>query len=183
MMVSSRAGFLHAVRLVVLSGALALVFAELTLSGATLEPVTEAQVKAAFLFNFAKFVEWPGESNRPLVIGVLGDDPFEAIVIETVRGHKIFGQEVRTRHLVNGDDPSDCHIVFVGDMRPHDAAEFMHRVRGPTLIVGEGAQFLRDGGMVRFYREQNRVRFQISQKNAESAGLKVSSQLLALAAR
>ena len=68
-------------------------------------------------------------------------------------------------------------------MRPHDAAELMQRVRGPVLTVGETVQFLRDGGMVRFYVENNKVRFQISQKNAEAAGLKISSQLLMLAAR
>ena len=61
------------------------------------------------------------------------------------------------------------------------AAELMQRIRGPVLTVGETVQFLRDGGMVRFYIENNKVRFEISQKNAEQAGLKVSSQLLMLA--
>ena len=74
-------------------------------------------------------------------------------------------------------------MLYVGVMRPRDAAELMQRVRGPVLTVGETAQFLRDGGMVRFYLQNNKVRFQINQKNAEAAGLKVSSQLLALAAR
>jgi hypothetical protein len=92
--------------------------------------------------------------------------------------------EGRTRRIDPGDDPSGCHVLFVGAMRAYDAAEMMRRVRGAVLTVGETVQFLRrDGGMIRFYIENDKLRFQISQKNAEAAGLKISSRLLTLAAR
>jgi len=145
--------------------------------------VTDSQVKAAFLFNFASFVKWPGTADGPVVIGIAGDDAFAQLVTETVRGRNVNGRGFETRRLTGADDPAGCHILFVAVMRPHDATELMHRVRGAVLTVGETAQFLRDGGMVRFYIENKKVRFQINQKNAETAGLKISSQLLALAAR
>ena len=168
-----------------LAGVLALVAPGVISWGGTLEalPVTESQVKAAFLYNFASFVVWPGPSDGPLVIGIAGDDAFAEIVGQVVRGRKVNNREFQTRRVKSADDPSGCHMLYVGVMRPHDAAELMERVRGPVLTVGETPQFLRDGGMVRFYLENNKVRFQINQKNAETAGLKVSSQLLALAAR
>jgi YfiR/HmsC-like len=147
------------------------------------DPVGEGQVKAAFLFNFAKFVQWPASEDGLLIIGIVGDDAFAEIVAKTVKGRSISGRELQTRRLALGDDPSGCHVLFVGVMRPSDAAELIRRVRGPVLTVGESVQFLRDGGMVRFYVEKNKMRFQISQRNAEAAGLKVSSQLLTLAAR
>ena len=102
---------------------------------------------------------------------------------QTVRGRNVNGRQFGTRRLGSADDPSGCQILYVAVMRPRDAAELMERVRGPVLTVGETAQFLRDGGMVRFYIENNKMRFQVHQKNAEAAGLKVSSQLLALSAR
>jgi len=103
-------------------------------------------------------------------------------VTQTVRGRSINRRELQTRRLASADDPSGCQVVFVGAMPRRDAAEFLRRVHGPVLTVGETVQFMRDGGMVRFYVENKNVRFQINQKNAEAAGLKISSQLLTLAA-
>jgi hypothetical protein len=176
-----------------LSGAVrtAFVTAALTLAGptATWRPVTleagavsDTKVKAAFLFNFTKFVTWPAGSGQ-LVIGIAGDDAFADVVTETIRGRSVNGRELQTRRLTDGADPAGCQVVFVATARPHDALEWLQRLRGPVLTVGETVQFLRDGGMVRLYVENNTVRFQINQKNAEAAGLKISSQLLALAAR
>jgi hypothetical protein len=168
-----------------MAGVLAFAIPGLVWRGTTLEagPVSDSQVKAAFLFNFAKFVSWPAPGEGPLVVGIAGDDAFAQIVTQTVRGRSVNGRELQTRRLADGDDPSGCQVVFVGVMRPHDAADWLRRVRGPVLTVGETVQFLRDGGMVRFYIENKNVRFQINQKNAEAAGLKISSQLLTLAAR
>jgi len=145
--------------------------------------VSDAQVKAAFLFNFAKFVQWPGPTDGPLVIAIAGDDYFAEIVTQTIRGRNINGRELTARRLATGDDPAGCQVLFVGLTRPSDVADLMQRIHQPMLTVGETVQFLRDGGMVRFYLENNRVRFEISQKNALAAGLKVSAELLAFAAR
>lgn len=142
----------------------------------------ENQVKAAFLFNFAKFVEWPATDSGPLVIGVAGDEALQQVIDRAVRGRALKGREMATRRLSRSDDPSTCHVVFFASSLQRDANEMLQRTHGPILTVGETVQFLRDGGMVRLYIENNRVRFQINQKNAEAAGLKISSQLMTLAA-
>jgi hypothetical protein len=185
-MISSRvACFSRGVRPAVLAGVLSLVVPGVAWSEGPLEqnPVGEAQVKAAVLFNIAKFVQWPGRTDSPLTIGIVGDDAFADVVATTVKGERINSRELVTRRLATGDDPAGCHVLFVGAIPARDAAEVLHRARGPVLTVGESVRFLRDGGMVRFYVENKKIRFEISQKNAEAAGLKVSSQLLTLAAR
>lgn len=182
---SLSAGLPRVVRFALLAGVLALPLPRLAWPSRTLEAaqVSDAQVKAAFLFNFAIFVQWPEPNHGPLVIGIAGDDAFAEIVAQTVRGRNANARELQTRRLAIGDDPAGCHIVFMGALRAHDAAALMRSIHGPVLTVGETAQFLREGGMVRFYVESNKVRFQISQKTAEAAGLKVSSHVLTLAAR
>jgi hypothetical protein len=176
------AGLSRALRPALLASVLVLAIPSLAWRDATVEASTvgDAQVKAAFLFNFTRFIEWPAPSDGPLVIGVGGDVGFADIVSQTVSGRSVNGREFQTRRLALGDDPSGCHVVFVGVMRPHDASELLKRIRGPVLTVGDTVQFLRDGGIVRFYVDNNKVRFEISRKNAEAAGLKISSHLLIL---
>lgn len=168
-----------------LAGILSLATPGAAWTAAELEPqgISERQVKAAFLLNLSKFVYWPGPAEGLLVIGIAGDDALPDVVDQVVRGKTVNGREFRTRRLAIGEDPAGCHLLVVGAMRAHEARELLERVRGPVLTVGESLQFIRDGGMVRFYVEKNKMRFQVSQKNAEAAGLKVSSQLLLLAAR
>lgn len=173
------------VRAALLAGVLTLVVPGLAWPGTTLaeQALGEAQVKAAFLLNFAKFIQWPDRPAGPIVIGIAGDDAFAQVVSDTVRGRSVDGRPFETRVLASGDDPSNCQIVFIAVMRPAVAAEWLQRARGHALTVGETVQFLRDGGVVRLYSEAKRVRFQINQRNAEAAGLKVSAQLLMLSAR
>ncbi len=147
------------------------------------EAISEAQVKAAFLFNFTMFVHWPATSEERLTIGIAGDDAFADVVAGTVRGRNVKGRDIHTRRLASGEDPAGCDVVFVGPMSARAAAELIRRVRGPVLMVGETVQFLRDGGMVRLYVEDSKVRFQLNQKNAEAAGLRLSSQMMTLATR
>jgi hypothetical protein len=182
---SPSSGFARALRPALLAGLLTLALQGPPTGGSPLEAraVTDGQVKAAFLYNFANFVEWPDANRGPLVIGIAGDDAFAGIVAHTVRGRRAKGRLFETRRLASVDDPSGCQILFVSGLRPSEGAELLQRVRGPVLTVGETVQFLREGGMIRFYVENNRVKFQISQKNTTAAGLRVSSQLLALGAR
>ncbi len=167
------------------AGALAVIVLAMAGQGQTLDAneLSAAQVKAAFLFSFTKFIQWPAPSDGPLIIGVAGDDAFAEMVTIAARGRSLDGEKFETRRLAPGDDPSGCRVLFVGAMRPYDSAEMMRRVRGAVLTVGDTVQFLRDGGMIRFYVENDKLRFEISQKNAEAAGLKISSRLLTLAAR
>jgi hypothetical protein len=176
---------LRATRPVLLAGALACAFPGLLPASDMLEArqIGDAQVKAAFLFNLAKFVQWPTEEAGPLVIGIAGDVAFAEVVAKTVLGHKVTGRHLETRRLNGGDDPSGCDIVFIAAMRSHEEDDWLQRIRGPVLTVGESTRFLRSGGIVRLYAEGRKVRFQVNQKNSETAGLKLSSQLLTLAAK
>jgi hypothetical protein len=145
--------------------------------------VNADQVKAAFLFNFARFVEWSSAPADPLVIGVASDDSFADIVERLMRDRKVDGRPVVTRRLRDGDDPAGCHVLFISASRRGGATELLQRARGPILTVGENVQFLRDGGIIRFYVDDNRVRFQINRENATARGLKISSHLLNLGTR
>jgi hypothetical protein len=168
-----------------LAVALAAAWPDATATSRTLEAqqVGDAQVKAWFLFNLAKFVEWPAPAGGALVLGIAGDNAFADVVMRTVVGRSVDGREFQTRRLESGDDPAGCGIVFIGAIKSHDEDDWLQRVRGSVLTVGESTRFLRSGGMVRLYVEDHKVRFQVNQKNAETAGLKISSQLLMLAAR
>lgn len=138
----------------------------------------EYQVKAAFLFNFLKFVEWPASAvDSPWVIGVLGLDPFGDVLDNTVRGKLVNGRRVEVRRYAKPSDVKGCNILFIG------RADFERTgtpVQPGLLTVGEAAGFLKSGGIINFYLEDNRVHFEIRPSVAHSAGLRVSSQLLKL---
>ena len=138
----------------------------------------EYQVKAAFLFNFLKFVEWPPSApDTPWVIGVLGHDPFGETLDLTVRGKIVNGRKVDVRRYDKASDVRDCNILFIG----RDDYERTGIPAQPGMLtVGESSGFLKAGGAITFYIEDNRVRFEIRQASARSAGLHVSSQLLKL---
>lgn len=147
-------------------------------------PVAEEyHVKAAFLFNFSQFIEWPESSfespSAPFVIGVLGNDPFGRILDETVRGEKIKGRRVVVRRYTHATNVDHCHILFVGKNATDsiEAVVAKQREHG-ILTVGEGADFARRGGVIRFYMDSNRVRFGINVDAARAANLSVSSKLL-----
>ena len=143
----------------------------------------EYQVKAAFLFNFLKFVEWPSApTDLPWVIGILGRDPFGGVLEETVRGKTVNGRKVEVRRFAHPADVKECNIVFIG------RADFERMVmqaqpvlQQPGLLtVGEAPAFLKSGGIINFYLQENRVHFEIQPSAAHTAGLRVSAQLLKL---
>jgi hypothetical protein len=142
----------------------------------------EYQVKAAFIYNFAKFVAWPASAG-PLVIGIVGEDPFGALLDNAVRGKTAAGRPIEVRRLSDGDNLDACQILFVSASEKRRFADLLHRAGNGVLTVGELPQFVQDGGIVRFFLDKNRVRFQINVKAAERSGLKIHSQLLSLAAQ
>jgi len=150
---------------------------------ASAQDVSEAQVKAAFLLNFARFVEWPELPSGPFTLCIAAEDGFVESVRASLLGQNVAGHELQVRQVRAGDSPADCHVMFVGFADAAGAAELLRRTRGPVLTVGETLQFLRDGGMIRVFVEQSKVRFEIDQQAAAAAGLKVSSHLLRLSAR
>lgn len=143
----------------------------------------EYQLKAVFLFNFAQFVEWPDsafpEPGAPLVIGVLGDDPFGAFLDETVRGETVDNHPLEVQRFRRVEDVDRCHILFVSAPREPRLQDVLERLAGrPILTVGDAENFSRRGGMIRFVNERNRIRLLINLEAAQAAKLKLSSKLL-----
>lgn len=163
-----------------------LLLAVLTGGASAQEGAGEYEVKAAFLYNFAKFVEWPGNAfgspTDPLVLCVYGDDPFGESLDAVIQGERVGGRRLvvhRTREI---PQLRGCHVVFLSQRARERYPEVLGSLRGRSVLtVGEGDGFLTDGGMIRFVLEQNRVRFEINLDAAERNRLKLSSQLLRLA--
>ncbi len=139
----------------------------------------EYRVKAAYLYNFVKFVEWPaGAGAGPLVICVAGRNPFGDVLNETVQGETVNGRPLETR-VVLEPDPA-CRVLFIPQGAA--AATYLRATRGtPTLTIGEARDFIAQGGIVNFLVENGNVRFEIDAEAAERGNLKISSRLLRLA--
>ena len=146
---------------------------------------SEYQVKAAFLYNFAKFIEWPDKALRgdePIIIGTLGDDPFGEVLDETLAGKKVGSHPLSVKRFSRIAALDRCHILFVADSEVARTAEILTRVgAAPTLTVGDTAGFAERGGMIGFVIEERRVRFDVNLKAVRDGGLKPSSQLLKVA--
>jgi hypothetical protein len=145
--------------------------------------VSDREVKAIFLFNFAQFVDWPPSAFEgplaPIVIGVIGDDPFDGTLDELVKGEVVKNRSLIVTRFKNVDQLSACHILFVSASETQRYERILTTMRGrPTLTVGETDGFATRGGMVRFVTERNRVGLQVNVKAARSAGLTISSNLL-----
>jgi hypothetical protein len=159
--------------------------ATLWVSGAVLmaQGVSEYQIKAVFLFNFAQFVEYPPAAfprpETPLVIGVLGEDPFGPLLDETVRGERINNRPAVVRRFRQVEEIDVCHVLFISRAEMSRLDQIFERLKGrPVLTVGEVDGFAQRGGMIRFVNESNKVRMRINPETAREAGLVISSKLL-----
>ncbi len=145
----------------------------------------EYQIKAAFLFNFARFVEWPaaafGSSDSPLSLCVLGEDPFGSALDETVRGEKVRDRRLEVRRTSEVVDLDACQLVFVSASERSRLAEILSALGSRSVLtVGEVEEFAARGGVINFVLVDNRVRFEINPGAAKRSGLKISSELLRL---
>lgn len=160
-----------------------LVIAALVAANMTVAPAQEVpreyQIKAAFLFNFVKFVEWPSRvAAAPIVICVAGVNPFGELLDRLVEGEHVAGRDVHARVILEPDP--GCHEVFVP--RGANTSAYLRAARDtPVLTVGETPDFIEQGGLVRFYLDGGQVRFEIARAAAERAELRISSRLLKLA--
>lgn len=149
------------------------------------EEPTEYQVKAAFLYNFAKFVEWPEEAmagGQSFVIGVMGRNPFGSDIDEAVAGKTVRDKPIVVRRFSKIEDAIGSHVLFISDSEAEDVVRIVRQLsRAPILTVSDLPRFAERGGMIQLLLEQNRVRFAINPAAIERAGLKPSSQLLKLA--
>jgi YfiR/HmsC-like len=149
---------------------------------------SEYQVKAACIYNFTKFVEWPPEAfpdpSSPFVIGVIGDDPFNGELHRAVQNKDVCGRRFVVRHLRNADEARSCQILFVSRSERKSMGDILAAVSSlPILTVSETERFVQSGGIINFLIEQNKVRFEINAAAAKKASLKVSSKLLNLGRR
>jgi len=151
------------------------------------QAAAEYEVKAAFLYNFIQFVDWPEaafyDGRSSFRVCVLGDDPFgdslKTVVKEEVAGRKLTLWRVKAMN-----DPAGCQLLFVSPSERQRLPQILAAVRGaPVLTVGDTEGFLEKGGIINFVGEGARVRFEINQDMAKQSGLRISSKLLRLATR
>jgi hypothetical protein len=147
------------------------------------QAANEYEVKAAFLYKFASFIEWPPEiSSAAICIAVLGQDPFGSTLDEVVKGKSIGGRGFLIKRLKGGEDSSVCQIVFIGLSERSKLRSILGRLRGTSaLTVSDIPGFCREGGMIAFELLDQKVRFKISPEAAEREHLKLSSKLLSVA--
>jgi len=148
--------------------------------------VGEYQVKAAFLYNFAKFVEWPAsgfsDASAPLRICVFGKDPFGQELRDIASEKNINGRRLQIDQLDDLQLARTCHILFISSSEKAQLTRIFESLRGTdVLTVGDTNGFVEHGGMINFVLENNRVQFEVNRKAAEQAGLKISSKLLGVA--
>jgi hypothetical protein len=144
-------------------------------------------VKAAFLYNFAKFVEWPAQAfpspDAPLSICVLGPDPFGGALDAAVANERIQGRLLVVRRLDVWDASARCHILFVSSTLQAQFGELAgaETFSRALLTVGDGEAFLRAGGHISFFVEDNRVRFAVNADSIARSDLRISSKLMRVA--
>jgi hypothetical protein len=147
---------------------------------------SEYDIKAAFLFHFAQFVEWPQEAfenaDSPLTYCTLGEDAFRGALDESVKGKHIGNRALRVLHLGARESIDGCQVLFIAaSQRVRQNEELSRASRHPVLTVGELEHFAEEGGIIGFFLEEKKVRFEINVGAAENARLKISAKLLALA--
>ena len=144
----------------------------------------EYQVKAAFILNFAKFVEFPGDSfsdGPMLVIGVLGDDPFGSTIDQIMNGSNANGHRLVVKRLHWGDNLRSCQILFISSSEKKRLGQILDGLRGASVLtISDVSNFNQSGGVVRFFIQDDKVRFEINADAASQARLKISSKLMAL---
>ena len=146
----------------------------------------EYALKSVFLYNFCRFIDWPKfaftSPNDPLVIGVLGDDPFGPLLEEAVQGESFRGRAIRIEHYRTPREIGHCQLLFVSQSEAGRMNEILAAVAGKSIVtVGETDEFVQRGGMIALAADRNRVRLVINPNTLRAAKLDVSSKLLRVA--
>jgi len=158
----------------------------LLVAGAGAQSVDEYQVKAAFMYNFAKFVEWPPHefktSTDPIAICLLGHNSFGNAMKQAVNGKTVDGRSFLVRQITGEQETTGCQILFVGSSEQKHLHAILEEIKtGGVLTVGETDTFAVEGGMINFKIEGGKVHLQVNVDAAEQAKLRISSKLLSLA--
>jgi uncharacterized protein DUF4154 len=156
------------------------------LAGAQTPASREYEVKAAFLFHFAQFVEWPEETFKdptsPLIYCTIGEDPFHGSLDAALNEKTIGTRSFRVMHFKQPQEFRGCQVLFIGAGEKKLLPTILAGVRGDSLLtVGESEHFVQEGGMIGFSLEENKIRFEVNLEAAQKAKLRISSRLLVLA--
>jgi hypothetical protein len=148
--------------------------------------ISESQIKAAFVYNFTKFVEWPADSfptaRDPIVIGVLGEGALTIELQTIVADRRVNGRTIVVTNVQTVEQVNAAQVLFVSAAEDARFAELHAAVRNsPVLTVGESPAFSAAGGAISFVQQGSKLRFEINMASAERSGLKISGQLQALA--
>jgi len=144
------------------------------------------RVKAAFIYKFANFVEWPPSAfeskDSPLVIGAVADDHFVDILKDVVDGKSVNARSIEVKKIGALSDLKGCQIAFISDTKHDELDRILSDIQDETILsIGDSDDFVDKGGIIKLYEEKNRLRFEINLDSAKRAQLKISSKLLDLA--
>jgi hypothetical protein len=189
-------------KLLVAAISLALIIAPIALADTSSAKYKEYEVKAAFIFNFLKFTDWPEEktaaNNSQIIIGIIGEDPFgpatNVFKGKSIEEHKLLltrfegieqikkmPEKEKNKHL---DAIKTCHLLFICQSEQKQLRDIIEIVRNSSVLtVADTDGFIEAGGIINLFTEENKIRFDINQVTAENTGLKIRSQLLRLAKR
>jgi hypothetical protein len=161
----------------------ALLIGLLLLAGDASAALSEHRLKAVFLFNFSKFVEWPpsafAASDAPFVIGVFGRDPFGSDLDDVVRGETVNGRRLQIQRVQTVQDAAACQILFIPESERANLDEILAALsRSNTLTVSDLDGAARNGAMIRLVTDHDKIRLRINVESARAAGLTISSKLL-----
>ena len=145
----------------------------------------EYQIKAAFVYNFMKFVDWPAaalpETSDTINVCVMGDEVFAA-GFDTLKDKTVKDKKLAVRRVEQAKDAAACHVLFIGSSEEKRTPQVLQTLQGASVLtVGEMDRFPQIGGIINFFIERNKLRFEINVNSAERARLKLGSQLLSLA--
>ena len=158
----------------------------LTVQFAQAQTSSEYQVKAVFLYNFTRFVDWPATSfesaNSPFVIGILGSDPFGTYIDETVSGESTGEHPIVIKRFKTVKDIDNCHILFINSTDAEAIKSILADTKEKKILtVSDANNFASLGGIIGFFIENNKIRMQINTEAAKAASLSISSKLLGVA--
>lgn len=144
---------------------------------------TAQQVEAVFLFYFSQFVDWPpgafADPHAPIVICVLGSDPFDGTLDQAVAGERVNGRPIAVRRTQSVDGAGGCHILYISPSEASQLPQILSTVKGHNVLtVSDMDSFAESGGIVRFVLVNEHVQLRINAQAARSAGLVLSSKLL-----
>jgi hypothetical protein len=161
-------------------------FAAASSEAAAPAAASEYEVKAAFLFQFSRFVEWPPEAfasaDAPLVICVLGKNPFGSTLREIAQGESVQAHALVVKSHDRVEDVGECHIVFLSSSEEAITQQVLTSLAGKRILtVGDSDDFTRRGGVIGFVTVNGKVKLQVNRSSAETAQLRISAKLLRVA--